>query len=253
LQIKLERRFSNGLYLLNSFTWSKAMDNAAGHLEANFGDNSRGNIRNLNADKGLSNYDQPYNNTTSVVYDLPFGKGRRFATNSSSVVDSIIGGWRMTLINTMTSGLPANITYSPASAFVVGSSLTYRPNQLLPDLYTPSDQRSVTNYLNINAVAVPTNRSQPFGTIGRNTVRGPNFFQADLGLHKSFPIFSESRRLEFRMEAFNLFNRSNFQVPDTNASNIRIVGGAPAPGGSYGTIRSTFPARQIQFALKLYF
>jgi hypothetical protein len=253
LQIKVERRFSNGLYLLNSFTWSKSMDNAAGHLEANFGDNSRGNIRNLNADKGLSNYDQPYNNTTSIVYDLPFGKGRRFATNSSSVVDSIIGGWRLTLINTMTSGLPANITYSPASAFVVGSSLTYRPNQLLPDLYTPSDQRGVDNYLNINAVAVPTNRSQPFGTIGRNTVRGPNFFQADLGLHKSFPIFSESRRLEFRMEAFNLFNRSNFQVPDTNASNIRIVGGAPAPGGSYGTIRSTFPARQIQFALKLYF
>ncbi|MBL8209019.1 MAG: TonB-dependent receptor, partial [Blastocatellia bacterium] len=63
-QAKLERRFSDGLYLLNSFTWSKAMDNAAGHLEANFGDNSRGNIRNLANDKGLSNYDQPFNNTT---------------------------------------------------------------------------------------------------------------------------------------------------------------------------------------------
>ncbi|HEV2666365.1 MAG TPA: hypothetical protein VG324_15710 [Blastocatellia bacterium] len=96
-------------------------------------------------------------------------------------------------------------------------------------------------------------RSHPFGTIGWNTVRGPNFWQADLGLYKSFPIFRESTRLEFRMESFNLFNRSNFLVPDTNASNIRIVNGAPVLGGSYGRISGTFPARQIQFALKLIF
>jgi hypothetical protein len=253
LQIKLERRFSNGLYLLNSFTWSKAIDNAAGHLEANSGDNSRGNIKNLANDKGLSNYDQPYNNTTSVVYDLPFGKGRKFASGGNYLTESLIGGWRLTLINSLTSGLPANLTYSPSAAFQVGSSLTYRPNQLLADLYTPEGQRDPSNFLNINAVAVPTDRSQPFGTAGRNTVRGPNFWQADLGLHKSFPVFREATRLEFRMEAFNLFNRSNFQVPDTNASNIRIVNNAPVLGGSYGKITATYPARQIQFALKLLF
>ncbi len=253
LQIKFERRFAEGLYLLNSFTWSKAIDNAAGHLEAQFGDNSRGNIRNLANDKGLSNYDQPLNNTTSVVYDLPFGRGRQFASDANYLVESVIGGWRMTLINTISSGLTNNITYGAPAAFQVGSSLTYRPNQLLPDLYTPEAERDPSNYLNIFAVAVPTDRSQPFGTIGRNVVRGPNFWQADLGLHKSFPIFRESTRLEFRMEAFNLFNRSNFMVPNTSASNIRIVNGAPAPGGSYGRITGTFPARQIQFALKLLF
>ncbi len=253
LQIKLERRFADGLYLLNSFTWSKAIDNAAGHLEASFGDNSRGNIRNLANDKGLSNYDQPFNNTTSVVYDLPFGKGRRFASAIPTAADYIIGGWRMTLINTLNSGLPANLTYGPAAAFQVGSSLTYRPNQLSSDLYT-SGSFDVNNFLNINAVAVPTDRSQPFGTAGRNTVRGPNFYQADLGLHKAFPVWRESTKLEFRMEAFNLFNRSNFQVPDTNANNIRRdSSGNAIAGGSYGTIRSTFPARQIQFALKLLF
>jgi len=253
LQVKLERRFSDGLYLLNSFTWSKAIDNAAGHLEASFGDNSRGNIKNLANDKGLSNYDQPYNNTTSVVYDMPFGKGRRFLSDGNPVVESALGGWRLTLINTLSSGLPANLTYSAASAFQAGSSLTYRPNQLLADLYTPEGQSDPSNYLNINAVAVPTDRSQPFGTAGRNTVRGPNFWQADLGLHKAFPLWREGAKLEFRLEAFNLFNRSNFQTPDTNASNIRIVNGAPAPGGNYGRITSTFPARQIQFALKLLF
>ncbi len=252
LQFKLERRFADGLYLLNSFTWSKAIDNAAGHLEASFGDNSRGNIKNLANDKGLSNYDQPYNNTTSVVYDLPFGKGRKLGGGIPTGLDYVIGGWRATLINSLTSGLPANLTYSAASAFQVGSSLTYRPNQILSNLYS-SGGFDVNNYLNINAVTVPTDRSQPFGTAGRNTVRGSNFWQSDLGLHKSFPLWRESTKLEFRMEAFNLFNRSNFTVPDTNANNIRIVNGAPAAGGSYGTIRNTFPARQIQFALKLLF
>ena len=250
MQVKLERRFSDGLYVLNSFTWSKAMDNAAGHLEASFGDNSRGNVRNLRNDKGLSNYDQPFNNTTSIVYDLPFGKGRRFLSGSNAVTDAVLGGWRLTLINSATSGLPVNLTYGPASAFVVGSSLTYRPNLTGQSLI--NDPNEPTNYLNPLAVAVPTDRSQPFGTAGRNTVRAPNFFQADLGLHKAFPIWKERTKLEFRMEAFNLFNRTNFLTPDSNASNVRFDS-AGNYTGSYGKITGAFAARQIQFALKLLF
>ncbi len=250
LQVKLERRFTGGLYLLNSFTWSKAIDNVAGHLEANNGDNSRINIRNMRGDRGLSNYDQPFNNTTSVVYDLPFGKGRHFAAGMPSYADAVIGGWRLTLINTATSGLPVNLTYSPASAFVVGSSLTYRPNLTGQPLILNPDEP--TSYLNPAGVAVPTDRSQPFGNAGRNIVRGPNFIQTDLGLHKAFPVWGERTKLEFRMEAFNLFNRTNFQVPDSNASNIRFDS-AGNYTGSYGKITSAYPARQIQFALKLLF
>lgn len=249
LQAKLERRFADGLYLLNSFTWSKAMDNVAGHLEANFGDNSRGNIKNLANDKGRSNYDQPINNTTSIVYDLPFGKGRRFG-GDNALVDGVIGGWRMTLINSATSGLPINLTYNPAAAFQVGSSLTYRPNLTGQKLY--NDRNDPTNFLNPLAAAVPTDRSQPFGTAGRNIVRGPRFFQTDLGLHKAFPLWKESTKLEFRMEAFNLFNRTNFVNPDANASNISF-NAAGTYTGNFGKITSTFPARQIQFALKLIF
>jgi hypothetical protein len=249
LQAKVERRFSDGLYLLNSFTWSKAIDNAAGHLEASFGDNSRGNIKNLRGDKGLSNYDQPINNTTSVVYDLPFGKGRKLLSDSTPL-DYVIGGWRMTLINTMTSGLPVNLTYGPASAFQVGSSLTYRPNLTGQPLIQNPDEP--TAYLNPRGVTVPTDRSQPFGNAGRNIVRAPNFMQTDLGLHKSFPLWKEDKRLEFRMEAFNLFNRTNFLTPDSNANNISFDA-AGNYTGNYGKITSAFPARQIQFALKLIF
>ncbi len=253
LQMKLERRFSGGLYLLNSFTWSKAMDNASGHLETANGDNSRVNFRNLKDEKGLSSYNQPLNNTTSVVYDLPFGKGRKFVSSGPAFLDYAIGGWRMTLINTLASGLPVNLTYGPQSSFSVSGAPNYRPNLATGSLVNPTGQRDPSTYLNINAVTLPDG-TQPFGNAGRNLVRAPNFFQADLGLHKAFPVWRESTKLEFRMEAFNLFNRSNFQAPDGNVSNIRRdTTGNPIPGGSYGRITSTFPARQIQFALKLLF
>src|SRR5215468_10943756 len=250
LQVKLERRFGDGLYLLNSFTWSKAIDNVAGHLEANFGDNSRINIKDMRSDRGLANYNQPFNNSTSVVYDLPFGKGRKYASGLADYADAVIGGWQLTLINTMTSGLPVNLTYNAASASQVGSSLTYRPNLTGQSLIADSDDPN--HYLNFNAVTVPTDRSKPFGNAGRNIVSGPSFFQTDLGLHKSFPVWKENTKLEFRMEAFNLFNHTNFTAPDSNASNIRFD-----PNGNYtgafGKITSAFPARQIQFALKLIF
>jgi hypothetical protein len=85
-------------------------------------------------------------------------------------------------------------------------------------------------------------------------VRAPGFFQTDLGLHKAFPLGRDNTRLEFRIEAFNLLNKTNFQIPDSNVSNIRRDAQANAiPGGTYATIRSTYPARQVQLALKLYF
>jgi hypothetical protein len=150
----------------------------------------------------------------------------------------------------MNSGLPVNLTYGAVAGFSVGGTATLRPN--LTGQALRSAGVDPNNYLNINGVSIPAGNVL-FGDAGRNIVRGPSFFQADLGLHKSFPVWRETTKLEFRMEAFNLFNRTNFGAPDGNASNIRIVNGQPTTGGSYGTIRSTFPARQVQFAVKLYF
>ena len=99
LQMKVERRYSRGLYLLNSFTYSRARDNASGHLEVQNGDNSRVNYRNLDGEFGRSGYDQPLNNTTSVVWELPFGKGRKWAADMSPVMEGVLGGWRLVGIN----------------------------------------------------------------------------------------------------------------------------------------------------------
>ena len=241
LQFKVEKRFSKGFYLLNSFTWSKGIDNASGHLEATGGDNSRVNIRNLAGDKGVSGYDQPFNNTTSLVYDLPVGKGRQFLGNANRLVDGIVGGWQFTAINTAVSGLPVNLNYSPASNYTTSSLITFRPS-ISGDPYTPNG--GPTNYLNPATVYIPTTATtpSPYGNAGRNTVRGPGLLQPDLAMHKSFRLWSETSKLEFRAEAFNAINRTNFTTPDGNRSNA-----------TYGTITSTFPARQLQFALKLYY
>jgi hypothetical protein len=239
LQVKVERRYSRGLYLLNSFTWSRARDNASGHLEVQNGDNSRVNYRNLESEFGRSGYDQPFNNTTSFVWELPFGNGRKYGTNLNPVMEGILGGWRVVGINTMASGVPVNLSYTPAAAFSVSGSPTYRPN-LTGDPVTAD--WNTTNYLNPAAVEIPTDRTQPFGNAPRNAARAPAFSQLDLGLHKAFGLGRDQTRLEARVEAFNLFNTTNFGSPNSNRSS-----------GTFGSITSTAVARQIQLGLKFYF
>ncbi len=241
LQLKVEKRYSAGLYLLNSFTWSKAIDNASGHLEATSGDNSRVNIRDLRNEKGPSGYDQPFNDTTSIVYDLPYGKGRRFGADTPGAVQAVLGGWQFSAIDTLTSGIPINLSYSPTSQFQVSGLPTYRPN-VIGNPVTPEGQRGVANYLNRATVLIPTDPSQPFGNAGRNVARSHPFYQLDAAMHKRFRLWSESSALEFRAEAFNVFNQTNFQPANGNVSS-----------SSFGSITATFPARQLQFAMKVLF
>ncbi len=239
LQVKLEKRYGNGLYLLNSYTFSKAIDNAAGHLETYNGDNSRVNFYNLAGERGLSSYDITHNNVTSVIYELPFGRGRSWGADWNPVVNGILGGWRTTLINTARSGFPINLTYSPTAAFQVCSSCTHRPNISGPvqdGKYNPHAWFIAAN------VQIPTDVTHPFGNAGRNIGRMEPFFQSDFGLYKEFLLPREGSRVEFRSEYFNLFNVTNFGSPNSNVSS-----------SSFGRVTSAYPARQIQFALKLYF
>jgi len=97
LQVKLEKRYSKGIYLLNSFTWSKGIDYASGHLEANNGDNSRVNLLDVKDERGLSGYDRRLNNTTTITYELPKGHGWG---------SYFYGGWHSSVINSMFSGQP---------------------------------------------------------------------------------------------------------------------------------------------------
>ena len=128
LQVKLERRFLDGLYLLNSFTYSHAIDNAAGGLEVGGNDNSHVNVDDLASEKGTSNFNQPINNTTTAVWNVPYGGGRRWGAQAPAVVRGLLGGWGISAINTMASGQPMTLRYSPSGALSVSGLPSYRPN-----------------------------------------------------------------------------------------------------------------------------
>jgi hypothetical protein len=246
LQVRLERR-STVLTFLNAFTWSRAVDNGAGTLEAPNGNfPSPQDYYNLAAEEGTSAYDQPLNNTTSVVWEVPIGKGRKWGSNLSGLGQAVLGGWRLAAINNMWSGEPINFVYNPAAAAQV-SGITqdfrgannYRPN-VVGDPLAPADRRTVTNYFNRDAVVIPTDPSQPFGNAKRNMVRSDPFFQLDMALSKIFDLGWRDARLEFRTEVFNLLNKTNFRAANGNRS-----------AAGFGTITATYDPRQIQFGLKV--
>jgi hypothetical protein len=248
-QGKFDWRLRAGLSLLSSLTLSRTIDNGSGSLE-----NQNGNapapqdFYHLAADEGLSNYHQPYNSTTSFVWELPIGRGRAVLGNVSGVLDALVGGWQISGINSINAGEPVTFTYSPGATFVVSGiqqdfrgANNYRPN-VTGDPLAPENERSFTSYFNRQTVVLPTDPSQPFGNAERNLVRGPFFWQIDFAAAKHFAMPWQNGRLEFRFEAFNLLNRTNFRAPNGNRS-----------AAGFGTITSTWDPRQIQFGLKLTF
>ncbi len=235
-QLRLEGRRGR-LTFLSSFTLSKARDNGAGTLE-----NPNGNFpapqdfHNLAAEEGTSAYDQPWNSTTSLVWQLPFFKGNK-----------ILGGWQIAAINSMWAGEAITFQYAPAAAFQVSGiqqdfrgANNYRPN-VVCDPLLPAGQRSPSGYFNRDCVQLPTDPSQPFGNAKRNSVRGDAIYQLDMALMKSFGLWRDSR-LEFRLEAFNVLNKTNFRAANGNRSS-----------SAFGTITSTYDARQLQLGAKLVF
>jgi Carboxypeptidase regulatory-like domain/TonB-dependent Receptor Plug Domain len=245
-QAKLEHRLSGGLYLLDSFTWGQAIDNASGHLDTPNNDTSRVNLANLPGERGQSAYNQPLNNTLSAVWDLPVGRGRKFASSMPRALEMAVGGWQLTVINTNTSGQPYNLIYSPSAAFQLSPLLNQRPNvsgkPLNPKSSWTKTSTALNGYLNPASVTIPTDASNPYGNAGRNSLRDMTFNQFDLGLHKSFRLWNEHSSFDLRGEAFNVLNAVNYMAPNSNRSS-----------GSYGSITSAFPPRQLQVAGKLSF
>src|SRR4029453_2852357 len=162
LQAKFDWRLSRDLTLLNSLTLSQAKDNGSQSLE-----NANGNFpapqdfRNLDADFGLSEYNQPYNNTTSFVWTLPFGKG------ASPVMNALIGGWQLAGINRINAGEPVTLTYTPGATFVVSGiaqdfrgANNYRANVTCDPM---ASDPSIRGWFNPACVSAPTDPTPPFG------------------------------------------------------------------------------------------
>jgi hypothetical protein len=243
---RVEHRLSGGLYFLNSFTWSKALGDSEQALEyyAGYYQANPQNIHNLDNERGPSSFDVKFVNVTSIVYQLPFGKGRKYGSGMNPVLDAALGGWELNTINTANTGTPIDVSYSPSAANdVTGLTNDYRGQAILrPNVSGSSVSQSrsamINNYFNGYTFTTPP-ASAPFGSAGRNAFRAPGLEQWDLAANKTSRI-REGISLQFRSEFFNILNHTNFGLPT-----------AISTSSAFGTIRTTYPSRQIQFALKL--
>jgi hypothetical protein len=186
------------------------------------------------------------------VYDLPYGKGRMFGSKAPFLMQEALGGWQVTAINSASSGQSVNITYSPNSFEQVSPLLVQRPNQISNNAVLPKSQRTKISgntallSLNLAAFSLPT-VNQPYGNAGRNSIRFDPYYNLDVGLHKAFALYREGTVFDFRAEAFNVLNNTNYAYPASETY---------APGStSFGAVTSatTLPARVLQLAGKIIF
>jgi hypothetical protein len=254
LQTRLEKRFSGGLSLLSSYTWGKALTNSVDHLSTSGQGNGTDvgvfrepqNPLNRRAEYGLAEFDVKQRFVTSAVWQLPYGKGRKFGSGVGRGADTLLGGWEIAPILTLQTGL--GLTVTQAQLLNLGGERRSRPNRL-GNGALPESQRTIDNYLDRSAFSILQVNpalagfvpNQAFGNSGVGITRGPGMFNLDFNLSKTFSV-TERQTLQFRAEFFNAFNRANFSVPGVNLE------------GSFGQITQTSTeARIIQFALKYRF
>jgi len=240
LQAKLEKRFSHGLSLLVSYTRSKLLDDASSVFDsailagpvANFPVADSFNRR---LERDVSNDDIPSVVVASHAYELPLGPDHRFSP--SGIAGKFLGGWEISGIITLQSGLPLAVTQATNFNAFAGFG-TQRPHRIgNPEL--PPSQRSTLQWFNTGAFAVALQFT--LGTSSRNPIRGPGYRSADIAAIKRTPI-GERVNLEFRSEFFNLSNTPPLGAPNT------VLG---TPG--FGSITSAGDLRVIQMVLKLNF
>ncbi len=228
MQLSFEKRYSKGLYLLSNWTWSHGLDNVGGDGGAN-GPVPQDPL-NRRADWSSSNSDIRHRVNFAASYLLPFGNRMMGAPRL------LLYGWEVGILTVMQSGLPFTVTV-PGSPSNTGSGSRANP---VSGVSATLDDPTINRWFNTAAFAVPP--AFTWGTLGRNTLRGPGIVNFDLSAAKKF-LFTESKRLEFRAEFFNAFNHPQFGLPGATVG----VAGA-------GTITSTQRAnRQVQMALRFAF
>ena len=245
LQVSMNSRAFHGLTYLISYTWSKTLDLGCTGWYGVEGCSIQ-NPYTLKNDKGPAGTDVPQIFSASWLYQLPFGKGQKFASDNNAL-NYVVGGWTLNGILSFTSGTPFFVGASGDIAHIAANTACCalgfgnyeRLNFLGGNPY--ASNKSPSQWLNPAAFAIPAPGT--FGNLGRDTLRSDRYKNLDLSLFKQFPI-TESKKLEFRFETFNLTNTPVWAVPDVNISD----------GNKFGTISSTAnTARQLQFGLKLYF
>jgi Carboxypeptidase regulatory-like domain len=249
LQIKAEtKNLRHGLYALLGYTWSRTFDSGLADGDGSFAGAMYWPLPGTKRlDWGLSQLDVNDQFTASVLYDLPFGKGKHYGGDWGAVPNAIAGGWHVNVIEKAISGFPLFITDSGNASGVNfqwnGASLN-RPDQICnPKLSHPTK----AEWFNTSCF-VPAQLGE-LGNASRAPLYGPRFVNTDFSLFKNFPVH-EWAALEFRAEFFNLFNHPQFGLTGSSATLMQDI----SSPSNFGVVNQTVGTpRVIQFALRLDF
>jgi len=260
LSVKLNQRLKSGLTTLISYTWSKALDDGSA-IRGNAitglanGDMYPENPLCRRCEKGPSAFNTPARLVTSILYELPVGKGKSLL-NRGGVLNQLVGSWQTSVILTAQSGRPL---YPAAGWDAAGQIIQGNQDRLNTtglDPYLPSDKQSADQWFNLAGFSNLT--PGQFGNMGRYILTGPGVWNLDFSAIKNFPV-TERQRLQLRFEAFNIPNH-----PALGNPNMNWGGSSPKPQPNFGQIRdfsggagfqrgTAFDMRQLQFALKYIF
>ncbi|HKY29119.1 MAG TPA: TonB-dependent receptor [Pyrinomonadaceae bacterium] len=240
-QARVQQRLSFGLGMLASYTWSKSIDDGSNFFPSAGDPNYPQNSFDLRSERGRSNFDVRHRLSVSYVYDLPFGKGRKYLSDNGGW-STLLTGWQTSGILQLQSGRPFTVALSRefdnsgTGISALGFGANDRPNLLRnPELEDPSPDR----WFDTSAFVIPPPGT--FGNAGRNILEGPGYQSFNMAVSKNTSL-SERFRLQFRTEVFNLFNHPNFNLPD----NFMF-------SPTFGRVTSARDPRHIQFGLKLLF
>ncbi|MDZ7640032.1 MAG: TonB-dependent receptor [Bryobacterales bacterium] len=213
MQATLSRRFSNGFQMNGAYTWSKTIGWCCNE------DNNGGPLVPALAYTSLNrvplNFDRTHNFQFTATYELPFGKGKQFM--NEGVGAALLGGWQINTLTSFMTGQPFRVTSDGGSLRLPGS--TQRADQVKPEVEKLGGIGRGTPYY--DPFAFDRVLEPRFGNAGFNSLRGPEFFNTDLGLFRQF-VFGEKWNLQFRAEAFNWTNTPKFANP-SSAINSRLV------------------------------
>jgi len=236
MQLKVERQFTGGLYVLGAYTFGKTETNGAGQ---NVGVGQ--GVRYWpyepfpDADIGLSDTDVRHAFNLSYIWQLPIGRDRRFLANLRGVAEGILGNWQVNGIVRARSGLPLAMAMAANQS---GTALGNRPDRVC-DGRLDGSQRTLNRWFDTSCFVAPP--PGVFGNAPRTVFSGPGLVNVDMSIFKTFRL--RDIQLQFRAEAFNVFNTTQFANPATNVGAV-----------NFGQIQSTVnPSRQLQFALKIVF
>ncbi len=246
LQLRAEKRFSQGIQFLFTYVWSKSMDDSSSAASGlNFlGSGGLTTIQDPNnraIERSVSSYNLPQVVQFSWTYELPYGRGRMFGSNVKPVVNFILGGWQLNGIYRWDDGFPIGLGFN--GNVNLPNYGTQRPN-LTGNLQTCGTGNLNQYFCNPGVAVAPAAYTDGNAPRYLTSARAPGTDNLTASFFKSFPLgFREGARIEFRLEAFNVLNRVQFAGPDTTVGNAtfgRISAQANAP-------------RQVQLGLKAYF